>query len=48
MVVLKYGGVYADVDTECRQPLDPLVQEEDSLIVGLEQDFPSWEAAYRR
>lgn len=48
MVLLKHGGLYTDVDTECKQPMDQLVLPRDSLIVGLEQDFPSWEAAYRR
>ncbi|KAK3258056.1 hypothetical protein CYMTET_32884 [Cymbomonas tetramitiformis] len=32
MVILRYGGVYADMDTECRQPLDSLVCPLRSLI----------------
>jgi mannosyltransferase OCH1-like enzyme len=25
MVVLRYGGLYADIDTECHRPMDELV-----------------------
>jgi len=31
MVVLRHGGVYADVDVECRRPLDHLVRPSLSL-----------------
>jgi mannosyltransferase OCH1-like enzyme len=34
MVVLRLGGAYADVDAECRQPLDSIIQSADTLLVG--------------
>lgn len=34
MVVLRLGGAYADVDAECRQPLDSIIQPADALLVG--------------
>jgi len=37
-VVLRVGGVYADVDTECRKPLSGLIRPHDTLVV-------SWESA---
>ena len=45
MVLLRMGGVYADVDVECQQPLDELIQPTDTLIVGWEQEVPSVRAA---
>lgn len=39
MVVLRLGGVYADIDTECRVPLDSIVRSRDTLIVGWENEF---------
>lgn len=41
MVVLRHGGVYADIDTECREPLDSIIRSKDTLIVGWENEFPS-------
>lgn len=34
MVVLRLGGAYADVDAECRQPLDSIIQPADTMLVG--------------
>lgn len=34
MVVLRLGGAYADIDAECRQPLDRIIQPADTLLVG--------------
>ena len=34
MVVLRLGGAYADIDSECRQPLDSIIQPADTLLVG--------------
>lgn len=48
LIVLKHGGVYADVDTECKQPLDELVNAKDTLIVGWENEFDSDAKAYSR
>eukprot|EP00887_Chlorella_sp_A99_P001125 scaffold14.g1125.t1 len=45
LVVLRHGGVYADVDAECRQPLDGLIESRDTLLVGWEADFSSAEKA---
>jgi len=33
-VVLRLGGAYADVDAECRQPLDSIIQPADTMLVG--------------
>lgn len=48
MVVLRLGGVYADVDTQCRQPLNSVIQPRDTLVVSWENDFPTAEEARRR
>jgi hypothetical protein len=45
MVVLRHGGVYADIDTECRRPLDEVLRSRDTLVAGWENEFPSAEAA---
>lgn len=45
MVVLKMGGVYADIDTECKQPLDAIIRSKDTLIVGWENEFADAEKA---
>lgn len=39
MVVLRYGGVYADIDTESRMSIESVIGPEDSLVVGWESDF---------
>ena len=41
MVVLRMGGVYADVDVECRQPLDHVIQPTDTMVVGWEGEVPT-------
>jgi len=41
LVILRHGGVYADVDTECRAPLDTWLLPADALVVGWENEFPS-------
>lgn len=38
-VVLRYGGVYADMDTECRVPLDSYLSDSDTLVAGWENEF---------
>jgi len=48
LVVLKFGGVYADVDTECRRPLDDFIHAKDTLIVGWENEFFTDSQAYSR
>jgi mannosyltransferase OCH1-like enzyme len=48
MVVLRLGGVYADIDTECRQPLNGLLRARDTLVVSWENEFESAEEANRR
>lgn len=45
MVILRVGGVYADIDTECKQPLDAVIRSRDTLVVGWENDFPSAQKA---
>ena len=37
-MVLRVGGVYADVDTECRKPLSGLIRARDTLIVSWESE----------
>ncbi len=48
MVVLRMGGVYADIDTECRKPLNNLILPRDTLVVGWENEFPTAEEASSR
>lgn len=38
LVVLRYGGVYADIDAELRQPLDDVIRSTDMLVVGWEAE----------
>ena len=45
MVVLRLGGVYADVDTECKKPLDNLIQPRDTMIVSWENEFSTAQEA---
>ena len=42
------GGVYADVDTECRRPLDDIIKPRDTMIVGWENEFAALEIALHR
>lgn len=39
MVLLRHGGVYADIDTECRIPVDDIVSDHDTLVVGWENEW---------
>ena len=48
MVVLRLGGVYADVDTECTRPLDQLLQPHDAMLVSWENEFATAEEASKR
>lgn len=45
MVISRMGGVYADLDVECRQPLDAIILPSDTLLVGWEQEAPASAAA---
>ena len=45
MVVLRYGGIYADVDTECGRPLDDFIRPTDSFIAGWEDEYATAELA---
>lgn len=48
MVILRLGGVYADVDTECRQPIDQLIRPTDTLVAGWEAAWDSDDIAFQR
>lgn len=48
LIVLHTGGVYADIDTECRKPLDRFLRTTDTLVVGWENEFRTDEMAYSR
>jgi hypothetical protein len=43
LVVLRYGGAYADTDTECVRPLDEVIGATDALVVGWEDEWSSME-----
>lgn len=45
MVILHSGGVYADVDAECKQPLDSVLHSKDTLVAGWDNDFADAQAA---
>jgi mannosyltransferase OCH1-like enzyme len=40
-VVLRLGGAYADVDAECRAPLDAVIAPADTLLVGWDTEVPA-------
>ena len=48
MVILKHGGVYADIDTECRRPLRDVIQPHDNMVVGWENEFATLKIAKGR
>lgn len=48
MVILRMGGVYADIDVELRQPLDSVVKPTDTMVVGWEAEVPDDAAAFKR
>ena len=45
MVVLRLGGLYADMDTECKKPLNDLIEPHDTMLVGWENEFPNMDHA---
>ena len=47
-MVLRYGGVYADIDTECRKPMNELIRPMDTMLVSWENEFSTAEEAARR
>lgn len=48
LVVYHYGGLYADTDVTCLQPMDQWLPPSAELVVGLENEFPSAELAGAR
>ena len=48
MVVLRLGGVYADIDCECLQSFDQLIRPRDTMVVAWENEFSTAEEARRR
>lgn len=47
-MVLRLGGVYADLDTECRRPISELIAPRDTLLTGWENEFDQPADAERR
>ncbi|QDZ23394.1 glycosyltransferase [Chloropicon primus] len=45
MVIYKYGGVYTDIDTECKTPLDEVLLPTDTMVVGWEYEGTTQEDA---
>lgn len=45
MVILRHGGVYADVESECRQSLDALLHSKDTLVAGWDNEWANATAA---
>lgn len=45
MVILRHGGVYADVDTECGMALDELILPDDSFLAGWEDEYATVDQA---
>ncbi|GMH40318.1 hypothetical protein BSKO_08222 [Bryopsis sp. KO-2023] len=48
MVILRYGGVYADIDTESIAPLDSVIRSGDRLVAGWEAEVATSEEAFNR
>jgi len=52
LILLRYGGIYTDVDTECMVPLDDYIRATDRMIVSEERNFDTLkefeESAYVR
>ncbi|GLC37790.1 hypothetical protein PLESTB_001477000 [Pleodorina starrii] len=48
MVILRLGGVYADIDVELRQPLDSVIGPTDTLVVGWEAEVATDAEAFKR
>lgn len=45
MVILRHGGAFVDAGTECKRPLEDILREEDSLVMGWDKEFASGQAA---
>ena len=45
LVVLRHGGIYADIDTECGVDFDELIQPDDTFLAGWEDEFASADIA---
>ena len=45
MVILRHGGVYADIDTECGSPLDDIILPDDTFMAGWEDEYANVDAA---
>lgn len=45
MVILRHGGVYADIDTECGVALDQIFLPTDSFVAGWEDEYTTAEQA---
>ena len=45
MIIYKYGGVYTDIDTECKAPLDAVLLPTDTMVVGWEYESETQESA---
>jgi mannosyltransferase OCH1-like enzyme len=48
LVVLREGGVYADMDAGCVKPIDTFISPTDALVVGWENECATDERAYSR
>ena len=48
LVVLRHGGVYADIDAECMQPLDSFIRSADTLVAGWEGEVSDQAAVINR
>jgi Glycosyltransferase sugar-binding region containing DXD motif len=48
LVVLRHGGVYADIDAECMHPLDNLIRSSDTLLAGWEGEVTDGTALVHR
>lgn len=50
LVVLRYGGLYADTDVQCMSPIHTwsLVPRGSAMVVGIEAEFDTPEEAFRR
>mmetsp|Transcript_13518 Transcript_13518/g.38436 ORF Transcript_13518/g.38436 Transcript_13518/m.38436 type:complete len:382 (-) Transcript_13518:1448-2593(-) len=46
MVLLRYGGIYADIDTECKIPIDTLLLPTDAMVVGWENEWATNAVAF--
>lgn len=42
MIINKYGGVYADLDTVCNKPISSWIKKDYDLIVSDDEDLPTY------